>query len=67
MRILDRLPILETGWIVATPDGAEEVKPYQIIVTVSIADESLVSLPDDAPRFPAILDTGRDRPKLKNV
>ena len=33
MKILDRLPILEAGWFVPTPDGAEEVKPYQIIVT----------------------------------
>ena len=60
MKILDRLPILEAGWIVPTPDGAEEVKPYQIIVLVSIADEGLVVLPDDAPRFPAILDTGNN-------
>jgi hypothetical protein len=60
MKIIDRLPISEAGWIVPAPDGVEEVKPYQIVVLVSIADEGIVVLPDEAPRFPAILDTGNN-------
>jgi hypothetical protein len=60
MRIIDRLPIAEKGWIVPTPDGAEEVRPYQIIVMVSITDQEVVELPQDALRIPAILDTGNN-------
>jgi hypothetical protein len=60
MKIIDRLPIAEVGWIVPTPDGAEEVKPCQIVVLVSIADQGLVALDREAPRFPAILDTGNN-------
>ena len=60
MRIIDRLPISEAAWFAPSPDGAEEVKPYQIVVLVSIAGQELAALPDDAPRFPAILDTGNN-------
>jgi hypothetical protein len=60
MRILDRLPISEKGWVVPTPDGAEEIKPYQIIVMVSISDQEVLDLPEDALRIPAILDTGNN-------
>ena len=48
MRIFDRLPISEAGWIVPTPDGVEEVKPYQIVVLVSITVRSAVVLPEGA-------------------
>ena len=60
MKIIDQRPISEAGWIVPAPDGLEEVKPYQIVVQVSIADQSTIDLPQDAPRFPAILDTGNN-------
>lgn len=60
MKILDKLPILESGGIVPTPDGVEEVKPFQIVVLVSIANEGVIALPEDVPRFPAILDTGHN-------
>jgi hypothetical protein len=60
MRILDRLPISEAAWFVQSPDGAEDVKPYQIVLLVSIADRRVDVLPDGAPRFPAILDTGNN-------
>ena len=60
MKILDRLPISEQGWFVPTPDGAEEVRPYQIIVWVSITNLKVVDLPEDALRIPAILDTGNN-------
>jgi hypothetical protein len=60
MRILDRLPISEQGWMVPTPDGELEVKPYQIVVLVSLTAENVVDLPRDAPRIPAIVDTGNN-------
>jgi hypothetical protein len=53
-------PIPETAGRMVTPDGAVEVLPYQIVVTVSIAARSVIALPTDAPRFPAVLDTGNN-------
>ena len=46
--------------MVPTPDGEEAVKPYQIIVLVSITAKKLRELPHDAPRIPAVLDTGHN-------
>ena len=60
MKILDRLPISEQGWMVSTPDGEKEVKPYQVILLVSITDQDVVELPESALRIPAILDTGNN-------
>jgi hypothetical protein len=45
---------------VATPDGTAQVMPYQIVVMVSIAATRVMELPSDAPRFPAVLDTGNN-------
>jgi hypothetical protein len=58
MTILDRLRFSEGPSVTSTPDGVAEVKPYQIIVTVSLAPRGLMELPAGSPRFPAILDTG---------
>jgi hypothetical protein len=60
MKILDRLPISELGWVVSTPDSEEVVKPYQIIIQVSITGRKVSELPEDAPRMPAVLDTGNN-------
>ena len=60
MRILDRSPISKSGWTVSTPDGEEVVKSYQIVVQISIATRTVLELPEDAPRIPAILDTGNN-------
>jgi hypothetical protein len=60
MKILDRLPIFEQRWMVTTPDGVEEPKPYQIVVWVSITAENVHALPENAPRIPAVLDTGNN-------
>jgi hypothetical protein len=60
MKVLDRLPIFEQSWSVPTPDGEEEVKPYQIIIAVSITTGNIKELPEDALRIPAILDTGNN-------
>ena len=53
-------PIPETAGRVATPDGTAEPMPYQIVVMVSIAAKRVIELPSDAPRFPAVLDTGNN-------
>src|SRR5271166_6553175 len=58
MKILDRLRFFEGPSAVSTPDGVAEVKPYQIVVTASLAARGLMELPAGSPRFPAILDTG---------
>jgi hypothetical protein len=60
LKILDRLPISECGWNVPTPDGEEAVKPYQIIVFVSVTAKDLRELPQETPRIPAVLDTGHN-------
>ena len=53
-------PIPETAGHVMTPAGAVEVLPCQIVVMVSIAATRVLALPTDAPRFPAVLDTGNN-------
>ncbi len=58
MRILDRLPFSEEPTEVWTPDGIAEVKPYQIVVWVSLAARRVIHSPSGLPRFPAVLDTG---------
>jgi hypothetical protein len=60
MKILSRLPFFEERSEVSTPDGILEVKPYQIIVMVSITARSVTELDPGAPRIPAILDTGHN-------
>jgi hypothetical protein len=60
MKILDRLPFSETRSEVWTPDRLATVKPYQIVVTVSLAVRELMEPDLGLPRFPAILDTGNN-------
>ena len=60
MKILSRLPFSEAHSEVSTPDGIAEVKPYQIIVMVSITARSVAELDPGVPRIPAILDTGHN-------
>jgi hypothetical protein len=60
MKILDRLPFSERRSEVWTPDRLATVKPYQIIVTVSLAARELMEPDPGLPRFPAILDTGNN-------
>jgi hypothetical protein len=57
--ILDQLPFFQHQTEVMLPDGTcIVVRQFQIIVWISLSLESAVELPDDSPRFPAILDTG---------
>ena len=58
MKILNRLPFSKNPSVVSTPDGVDEVKPYQIVVTVSLTAHRLMEPLAGSPRFPAILDTG---------
>src|SRR5262249_48155019 len=53
-------PLPETTGRVATPDGTAQLMPYQFAVVVSIAANRVIELPSDAPRFPAVLDTGNN-------
>jgi hypothetical protein len=58
MKILNRLPFSQGPSVVWTPDGIAEVKPYQVVVMVSLAARGFMDLPEGSPRFPAILDPG---------
>jgi hypothetical protein len=60
MKILDRLPFSDARSKVWTPDGLATVKPYQVIVTVSLAVRGLIEPDSGLPRFLAILDTGNN-------
>ena len=60
MKIIDRLPISEIGGKVPTPDGEEVIRPYQMIVRVSLAAEKLHVADPQATTIPAILDTGNN-------
>jgi hypothetical protein len=57
-RLLRSVPFFEEETPIATPDGISAVRPYQVVIWISIAARSVVELPANAPRFPAVLDTG---------
>ncbi len=56
--ILRRLPFFETHTRAPVPGGGVTIRPYQIIVWVSLYPMGRRELPPNAPRFPAILDLG---------
>jgi hypothetical protein len=56
--ILRRLPFKEVADELAVGLERIRIKPYQIIVWVSVTTRSVLELPGHAPRIPAILDTG---------
>jgi hypothetical protein len=58
--ILRQLPFFHTEPAALAPDGPVPVRPYQIIVWVSLSLPSVTELDAAAPRFPAILDTGNN-------
>src|SRR5271166_6791818 len=58
--ILRRLPFREVADEVSCELERLPVKPYQIIVWVSVTARNVVDLPRHAPRIPAILDTGHN-------
>ena len=58
MRVLRELPFSDRLCMVRSPSGEVEVRPYQIVVWLSLgaASQAAPSLPP----FPAILDTGHN-------
>jgi hypothetical protein len=55
VKILDRLPYSSEATFVSAHGGSVRVKPYQIVVAVSL--QALLEWDPRMPRFPAILDT----------
>jgi hypothetical protein len=60
VKILDRFPYSSEATFVSAPGGRVEVKPYQIVVVISVSLQALLEWDPHAPRFPAILDTGNN-------
>src|SRR6266436_3354296 len=58
--VLRRLPFREEADEVAYALERIPIKPYQIIVWISVSSRRVLELPPHAPRFPAILDTGHN-------
>ncbi len=58
--ILRRLPFHENADEVTVGLERVRIRPYQIIVWVSLSAKSVLELPPHAPRFPALLDTGHN-------
>ena len=56
MKVISRQPLLEKSSELWTPDGIAQVKPFQIVVMVSLSIDD--TLEPGARRFPAILDAG---------
>jgi hypothetical protein len=56
--ILRQLPFREEADELAVGLERIRIKPYQIIVWVSVTTRAVVELPPNTPRIPAILDTG---------
>jgi hypothetical protein len=56
MKLIDRQPVREQSSDVWMPDGIALVKPFQIVVMVSLSIGDV--LESGGRRFPAILDTG---------
>lgn len=60
MKILDRLRYSDEPVTLAVRGEAARVRPYQIVVWVSLSVEGLPVWDPRAPRLPAILDTGHN-------
>jgi hypothetical protein len=60
VKILDRLPYSSGPTVVFAPGGTVRVKPYQIVVAVSIGLQAERERDPRVPAFPAILDTGNN-------
>ena len=60
MKILDRLPYSPYPITVDVRGEAVRIKPYQIIVQVSVSLSTLLDWDERTPKFPAILDPGNN-------
>jgi len=61
MKILDSLPYAATASTENVQGETVAVRPYQIVVWVSVGIRQIVEWDQRTPRFPAILDTGNNR------
>jgi hypothetical protein len=59
-KILDELPYLDCPETIVVQGESIRLKPFQIIVWISVHIEGVEALEPNAPRFPAILDTGNN-------
>jgi hypothetical protein len=60
VKILDCFPYSSDARFVSAPGGGVQVKPYQIVVAVSVSLPAMGDWDASMPRFPAILDTGNN-------
>jgi hypothetical protein len=60
VKIIDRLPYANDWVTLAVRGERVRVKPYQIVVWVSLSLEGLLEWDPRTPHFPAILDTGNN-------
>lgn len=58
--ILDALPYLDRPEMITVQGEQIRLRPYQLIVWVSVHMKGVAELESNAPRFPAILDTGNN-------
>jgi hypothetical protein len=58
--VLRDLPFFDRETRAATPTGEVIVRPFQIVIWVSITPQHVINLDAAAPRFPAVLDTGNN-------
>ncbi len=60
VKILDRLPYSSGPTVVSASGGTVRVKPYQIVVAISVGLQAEREWDSRVPAFPAILDTGNN-------
>lgn len=59
---LDAVPFLDSPLEVEAPwsPGRAQLKPFQVVIWVSLTHPEAETLPPDSPRLPALLDTGHN-------
>ena len=57
-KLLDRLPYLDHEEVLSFPQGTARVRPYQIIVWISVHPLGAIAPAANSLVFPVILDTG---------
>src|SRR5262245_36631534 len=58
--ILNQLPFSNTDTLLSFPNGEAHVRPFQIVVWVSVTPAEMLQLQPNIPRLPAVLDTGHN-------
>jgi hypothetical protein len=59
-RIIRDLPFLDQPRVVEVGGELVRIKPYQVVVWVSLADLGAAPFDTRTPRIPAVYDTGKD-------